>query len=81
MKLTYCFINISKSASMKTLTGKLNLKELPKTIPKNMPYDKEKLYEELIKSKSIVNFLTNENFQLHTQIQTLNVPTQNTFFL
>lgn len=47
---------------MKTLTGKLNLKELPKTIPKNMPYDKEKLYEELIKSKSIVNFLTSENF-------------------
>ena len=41
-----------------------NLKDIAKTIPKNILHDKERLYEELIKTKSVVNLLQNENYRL-----------------
>ena len=40
-------------------------------IPKNIIHDKEKLYDDKLKLKQTINYLTQENFQLKAKIQNM----------
>ncbi|KAM3143825.1 hypothetical protein pb186bvf_004101 [Paramecium bursaria] len=48
-----------------------NSREFKKTIPNNMTQDKERLYEELNKSKQLANQLQMDNYQLRVQVKSL----------
>jgi hypothetical protein len=52
---------------MRSLLTAIQQKDYGRTVPRNIIYDQEKLYEELLKAKDRINYLQMENHRQRTR--------------